>query len=631
MFKALSVNKLFLLIAAFSAICGSVQSQETDTDSIKNYLQSSIFELDLVDNNDYSSFSFLDASIDTVDLFITGEWHGMPGNEELKLKLFKYLYYKAGVRTLLVERGYAECLFANKFLQTGDEKFLRSMDAYVGNERYFYNELFKFYQLLPQDDKFTVVGVDFEADPYYTAEGINVLLSEVDTLPDQIKELYDDILFNLNWGSLVLENSLNNFLQDYKQDSMLYSFVLDTKFTELRKILTAYENYLLLKNTNYNKKYTTDFDIREKAMYENVKELYLNSGKKKMFGQFGARHIPLKSYENWLKLQNFDNLGARLNGDNSPLKGKIIAFYISYYGKTDNGLSKEGNKTLKSLVDLGTVHVIDMREIQQVYNSLATNHFQFLIRNRYSGRDPEQYFNHEIEEYDSLLLKVRDDSILAAKIHSEMALTAVEQDCDTLVDFANEHFNQARSYCPKCTLNLSPRVRFYKKNSNDFFGEDSRLLESLGYSNDRYGIGYSGQYTYGKYSTLSMGLNIFVWFKNRYEGGIDDSRTKQTDLYPGYLSIFAINQTFFIPKKLAATTIDLLSVNYLFNLHLLQFGSTTNSGDNTIFYKPEIGFGWNIVSLSYGRNFIIEQGQYLINRHEISLRLIIPLKTFPIF
>lgn len=126
----------------------------------------------VLDTNDVSNKLF-DADFYKKQYFLFGENHGSAQPLTIDLALFKDLYQKAGVRFYIAEIDATKAWLLNGYLQTGDttllSKVMHSWKAdtaqWASQENYRkFQGLHKFYQQLPANQKFRVIGVDVFQD-----------------------------------------------------------------------------------------------------------------------------------------------------------------------------------------------------------------------------------------------------------------------------------------------------------------------------------------------------------------------------------------------------------------------------------------------------------------------------------
>ncbi len=95
------------------------------------------------------------------DKMIIGELHGISGNYESYKKIIDALnknkHYK-----FIVERGLSFSYLINEYLIDADTSIINRMTFESEDERDFYNQIYASNNLLPDDKKVTVIGIDLE-------------------------------------------------------------------------------------------------------------------------------------------------------------------------------------------------------------------------------------------------------------------------------------------------------------------------------------------------------------------------------------------------------------------------------------------------------------------------------------
>ncbi len=314
-------------------------------------------------NIDYSKKDYKDLNKDLQEnsVFLAGELHGIQENYILRLNLLMYLNENAGVNYYLAEMGYSSSYFLNKYLKTGEEKYLFVVaNSIVGSYDYslddvnFWRNLYKYNQSIPKNKRIKVVGIDIEHQFWLAVMQINDLLEDLNlgdsmepTLgkleyfsatvcpdskntkdilknvrkvnPKEILEVVSEIKADLNNNPLKYKNLLSS--DDYED----LSYVLNN-ITNTERIYSNRNN-----RDFFNKE-------REKAIYNNFLKVYSMHDHSKFFGQWGSFHIMQKS-------DNDENRFAQyLNGNNSPVKDKVISIKYIY----DNPYHMRTNRKMLS-------------------------------------------------------------------------------------------------------------------------------------------------------------------------------------------------------------------------------------------------------------------------------------------
>jgi hypothetical protein len=151
------------------------------------------------------SFDFdkLSDSLSQSDLILVGEIHGFHEPQLFDYNLFTYAHSPHNYRYYLAELDLVQAHYLNKYLETGEEKYLNMALQKWGviqcfeNERYSnkYKKLQEYYDQLDSTDKFQFIGVDklqdkglvleyiegiadIEADESYSWLEINAILGK---------------------------------------------------------------------------------------------------------------------------------------------------------------------------------------------------------------------------------------------------------------------------------------------------------------------------------------------------------------------------------------------------------------------------------------------------------------------
>jgi hypothetical protein len=172
-------NLLFVLLISFQF--GFSQNNSTE---IANYLNQNKEVINLENDSEIAIF---DADFYKNSLFLFGENHGSSNPHLLDVKLFKQLYHKAGVRNYVAEVDLTKAWMLNNYMKDGDEKWLKKVFkswiaesaqwASKSNYAKFQN-LYKFYQGLPKNQKFNIIGIDVVQDYSLLKEYVNFLIPD---------------------------------------------------------------------------------------------------------------------------------------------------------------------------------------------------------------------------------------------------------------------------------------------------------------------------------------------------------------------------------------------------------------------------------------------------------------------
>jgi len=213
-------------------------------------------------------FKMLDKDIKENRLILVGEIHGFEEPQKFDYELFTYLNTNHNIRQYYAELDFVQALILNKYLKSGNEKYLKdalkkwSVVQGRNNKDYFdkYRKFHEHYKQLPKKDKFEFIGVDKLQDVHLTLSYLNSLNKSTKL---EIKKTID----------------LDDILSQIGQLDSIYSNSPDTLFT--------------LMHIKSNLKHYAEKTNREKVMFENFRTLYerMDNGNNKAYGFFGLYHV----------------------------------------------------------------------------------------------------------------------------------------------------------------------------------------------------------------------------------------------------------------------------------------------------------------------------------------------------
>ena len=229
------------------------------------------------------SYSIMAEDLEKSKLILVGESHGFDEPSKFDVDFFKYLHENHNVNHYVAEFDYVQAILLNEFLVSGNEDLLSDVlkKWVVGQGRmnldYFnkYIELHKYYNQLPEDNKFEFIGIDKVQDLSLIARYLNSLIpgDELEKLnPDEKSKLLSRV------------------------DTLSYSYRNNP------------DTLFILSHIDSNLQHIVNKESREEVMFQNFYSLYKNKGleKSKVYGFFGLYHV----------------FQHRVNG-NHPLASKI--------------------------------------------------------------------------------------------------------------------------------------------------------------------------------------------------------------------------------------------------------------------------------------------------------------------
>ena len=300
--------------------------------AVNRYIKSNYSAIDLEDDTDFSGLTIMDSDLEGKKIFLTGEAHGVAVNHELDLKFLKYFKDRAGVKYYLAETSYSSAHFINKYLNTGDEKYLedtyrqlKGTNTWSKNSYNFWKELYDYNQTLPNEEKIQVVGVDIEH------QKINAYRFFLDVLPDQeppeeiqekiynIKNIYSSIE---TMGSSQILRSSEELKRDMEDNKSIYQEYLGEDFIGFNLVNTNLINSARAYSVGQN--YVRWNDTRDRMMYENFRIIHDQLPEGKYYGQWGSEHI----YQS--KMNDIMWFAAHLNSEGSEFQNKILSILYQY-------------------------------------------------------------------------------------------------------------------------------------------------------------------------------------------------------------------------------------------------------------------------------------------------------------
>jgi hypothetical protein len=339
---------LFLLVLTISA-CSNVEKAE--------YL--SINKSELKSSYDSSDYDKLTDDLKKNTIFLAGEMHGIKENYTLRLNLLKFLRENADVKYYLAEMGYSSSFYINKYLTTGDEKYLFLVtNSIVGSYDYsiedveFWRSLYKYNKSLPKKERVKVIGLDLEHQYWIAIIHLHDILKNKDLGPEMKDNLNnldrlssyicpdisntENILENIQRIKIsYLKKIAENINKDLNKRKLLYKKILNKdEFRDLELTLSNSSDTARIYSNSDNSRY---FNCeREKSIYNNFLRVYGKLGGGKYFGQWGGFHILQKSrYDE-------DSFASYLNLKDSPVRKKVVSIKFVY----DNNKHKSTNRKL---------------------------------------------------------------------------------------------------------------------------------------------------------------------------------------------------------------------------------------------------------------------------------------------
>lgn len=357
-----------LIFLILICIVGTLSYSMTE----KEYLRSNVKYIDL-DSYEKESFSYLDDEVKS-KVFFSGEYHGFEENYKMRLQLIKYFYEEHGIRRYMGELGYSSGYFLNKYLDSGDIRYLDivnyslegSYDFSVDDYE-FWQELHRYNKTLPEGKKIKIYGLDMEVQYWIALLAVDDMLKKID-IEDVAGEEKQDISRVKNLFREVAEEILppgddpkniyrnvERIMKEGRLRSRRGEIIDAFKVARLNLILGkssapkyySPEEMVDLEAMVFNSLNTLEFlrlksneeiyfYIRERFIFENFIRLFKAFPKDDFYGQWGRFHISGRTDSNEVRF-------AQLVEDFAPnFYRNITAIDFLYYDKKHPDYKKKG-------------------------------------------------------------------------------------------------------------------------------------------------------------------------------------------------------------------------------------------------------------------------------------------------
>jgi hypothetical protein len=309
-------NYLHLIVIIISSFCCQPVAAKDST--YTNYLQQNHEKIIIGGNN---SFAIFDEAFYSNQLFLLTESHGYAKPHELDAELFKQINKKTGVRYYLAEIDFSQAYYLNKYLNTGNEDFLKAIYQHWFNERAQWGckagfekwkTLYRYNTTLSKGKKIIVLGLDEAQDLNMNQKLLTQILADV----------------KYKNGSNPMIDSLTGFAKmDIVKDStksfkkFIKRLAVDILKNEAAYKKTFKTNYF---DFNFIVKNIADKKNREEKILYNFNVFYkqYNLSNQKMYGFWGRFHGMQDSINGVL------SFSALLKKSSLPLHDKIISIPV---------------------------------------------------------------------------------------------------------------------------------------------------------------------------------------------------------------------------------------------------------------------------------------------------------------
>jgi hypothetical protein len=313
-------NQLHIIIAiiAFVVICFFTQTAKAQDSSFSNYLAKNNEKITIGGANQFAIF---DEAFYNNQVFFVSESHGYAKPHQLDGEFFIQINKKNRVRYYIAEIDFSQAYYLNKYLNTGNEEFLKAIyqhwyneQAQWGNKTGFekWKTLYKYNQTLAKNKRIIVVGLD-EAQDLNMNEKLLVEISEEVKYKKGSNIMLDSLLsfsnINLSKDTTKLyKKFVRRLVADVAAKEIVYKKVFKTKFFDFQFIT----------NNIASKK------GREDKIFYNFNVFYkeYKLTNEKMYGFWGRFHAMQDSINSGM------SFSAMLKKSNLPLAKKIISIPV---------------------------------------------------------------------------------------------------------------------------------------------------------------------------------------------------------------------------------------------------------------------------------------------------------------
>jgi len=313
--------------------------------------QSNIKCINIEEKIDPSVWNYLSEDIINSKIILIGETHNVSPNNVIRNSLFMYLNKYHGINNMLLEVGQSHAYLYNKYLETGDEKFLHAnmpkSKKFGDRSIAVWKELYDHNLGLSEHERIKMIGLDFEREPPLSSSLL--LLLEKDTLNINVKSIYEKIALRCDTIGFVMDNK--TYVEWLRVEFEKFDF---------KKL----SNSATIIDIVYNNSFHSNFYERDNYMVENFKKYY--SKNKSYFGQFGTMHT---------QLDNNETFAGMLNS--TDYNDKILSINLHY----ENYHYVYGEKVKYSFVnDIGFFKRNTIRRNKRFFDSVSDcNNFIYKI------------------------------------------------------------------------------------------------------------------------------------------------------------------------------------------------------------------------------------------------------------
>ena len=294
---------------------------------------SNLNSISIQKDDNFNGFDLFD--IRDQQLFVLAEhWHNIKSVPRATMKVLKYLHQNGNVRILAIEQGQSAAYLINQFLASGDTLVLRYIarnTMFWGKENYaFFQDLFEFNEILPEEERITVESIDIEYKMESAIFMMNQLIEGKEIPPSldptigqfrkifedtrEHREQYDGLSVMFYYDKEIVTQLVRHTLYDIENQSEVYLDFFGSDFVQFATMILDMDDGLMFDYTNPN----TNYKIRDRLIYGKFTELLETYPDKGILCVIGMRHATEGSSISMLNTMSY-----------SPLQNKVMNIRIS--------------------------------------------------------------------------------------------------------------------------------------------------------------------------------------------------------------------------------------------------------------------------------------------------------------
>ena len=292
-------------------------------EDLKSYLNKEHSFID-IDDEKFQGLSMLDSKLDSKDIFLAGENHGVEANVKLRMMFLKYFKERTNFKYYLCELPYSMTSTLNRYLESGDEeilaniyKALKGTDAWNKDDYRHWIDLYRFNKGLSKEDKIVAIGIDIEHQPKNAFLFMDYILKKRN-ITEKIKSYTEEAKNKESFSDGEVKSFYEKIKEEMVKDEEKYKKLLGEDYFSIMLVNNNLLNMLDVYGGN------NFAGIRDRKMSENFQMIFktLNGGK--YFGQMGLSHVFQESfpYVDWF--------ASSLNKEESKFKGKVLSIAYAY-------------------------------------------------------------------------------------------------------------------------------------------------------------------------------------------------------------------------------------------------------------------------------------------------------------